>query len=194
MNETQTDQDIVRGLRDGGREAWIALCETYSSRVWMYVARLVGSDDNAVADVFQETMLAVAKAGRNLDAEDTTVWAWLARIGHNQAALYWRRSFRERHAGPIAGETIGSVDGDPVEVLKREQTVDEIRLLLAEMPADSVAILSGKYIDELSIAELVAVFGGTTEGIRSKLARARRDFRERYERLNVDSRITHGED
>src|SRR5688572_13748605 len=86
VSDTLADAKIVEGLQGGHRWAWEALCRQYSPRVWKYVARLVGGEDDAIADVFQETMLAVAKAGRTL-ATDTRIWPWLAAIGHNQAAL-----------------------------------------------------------------------------------------------------------
>ena len=57
-----------------------------------------------------------------------------------------------------------------------------IRRLLLEMDGDYAAVLTAKYIEGLSIVEIVELFGGTTESIRSRLARARKDFRQRYER------------
>ncbi len=50
------------------------------------------------------------------------------------------------------------------------------------MNADAVSLLLGKYLDQLSVRELMDSLGGTHEAVRSRLARARRDFRSRYER------------
>ena len=178
MSETLADAEIVRGLRQGDRRAWEALCHQFSPRIWRYVARLVGRDEDAVADVFQETLLAVARSGRTL-AEDTRLWPWLAAIGHNQAALYWRKSYACREVG-FAIEPRSEVR-DPLDSLLRAETVEFVRSLLAEMNAEAVALLIGKYLDGLSVKELVELMGGTTESVRSRLARARRDFRARYE-------------
>jgi RNA polymerase sigma-70 factor (ECF subfamily) len=182
VNDTLAEKEIVRGLRNGDRRAWEALCKQYSPRVWRYVARLVGSDEEAVADVFQETMLAVAKAGRTLTEETDNLWPWLAAIGHNQAALHWRKAYKR---GPVCPpieprEALGN--HDPLDNLMRAETVDLVRSLLAEMNSEAVTLLMGKYLDGLSVQELVKLLGGTHEGVRSRLARARRDFRSRYER------------
>jgi RNA polymerase sigma-70 factor (ECF subfamily) len=150
------------------------------------VARLVGADTGAVEDVFQETMLAVARAGRNLDLERTTLWAWLAAIGHRQAAQHWRRHYRQP-AATGARLPDSPADEDAADLLLRSETVDSVRWLLAAMPAADAALLMAKYLDELSVAEIVESLGGTVEGVRSKLARARRDFRARYERLDRQS-------
>ena len=72
----------------------------------------------------------------------------------------------------------------PVDVaLQRSDTVQAVRGLLAEMNADHVAMLTAKYLDGLTVPQMVEVMGGTNESLRSRLARARRDFRQRYECL-----------
>lgn len=183
MSDQITDAEIVRGLRQGDRRAWEALCKRYSPRVWRYVARLVGQDEEVVAEVFQETLLAVAKSGCNL-AEDSQLWPWLAAIAHNQTALYWRKNARTRSQGLTTDPSDPMPDPNPLELLLRDEKVKLVRTLLAEMNAESVTLLSAKYLDGLSIAEIVDVMGGTQESVRSRLARARRDFRSRYERAS----------
>lgn len=184
MTDGIDDADLVCGLRLGDRDAWSALCQKYGERLWRYVARLVGNDEDAVADVFQETLMAVAKSGRAIRPE-TTLWPWLSRIGHNQAAFYWRKRYRDRLAPHAAVDTLATADGDPVAALTQMETVESVRVLLAEMNADHVALLTAKYLDNLTVPQILEAFGGTTESVRSSLARARRDFRERYERLRV---------
>ncbi|MEO1994654.1 MAG: sigma factor-like helix-turn-helix DNA-binding protein, partial [Planctomycetaceae bacterium] len=68
----------------------------------------------------------------------------------------------------------------------RLETVAAIRHLLAQLSSEQVAILTAKYLDGLSVAEIVSAMGGTIESVRSRLARARREFRERYERLTKE--------
>ncbi len=180
MSDTLTDAEIVSGLRQGDVRAWEALCTQYRLRLWKYVARLVGRDENVVADIFQETILAVAKAGKTL-TEGSPVWPWLAAIGHNQAALYWRKTSLARRACLNAPSPNHSSNPNPMDQLIKAETADLVRTLLSEMPAEAAAILMGKYLDGLSISQLVQLMGGTTESVRSRLARARREFRKRYE-------------
>lgn len=177
MDQPLTEPQIVRGLQQGDSDAWAALCDMYSVRLWRYVARLIGSNESAVADVFQETMLAVAKAGRSL-SEDTRLWPWLSTIGHNQAAFYWRK--QKQVVQPSVEHRV--FDGvSPEETLCQQETAEAVRVLLSEMNSDYVTVLSAKYIEGLSVEKIVELLGGTSESVRSRLARARRDFRERYE-------------
>ena len=196
MSAELSDLEIVRGLRAGDRDAWDALYEQYRQRVWQYVARLVGSDEDRVADVFQETMLAAARSGRRL-GEETKLWAWLSRISHNQAAFYWRKRYRQRttsldretvdtrslNTGSLnTGSLHADLEGDPAQAFARAEQVESVRRLLAEMDAEHVALLTAKYIDDMTVPQIVASFGGTKGSVRGKLERARDDFRERFSR------------
>ena len=157
-------------------------------RVWRYVARVIGADADAVADAVQETFLAAARNFDQFDPQRGSAWAWLTGIAHRQAALHWRRIGRDRihQAGPSIEEAF--TEDPTTSPLELAETVNIVRRVLAELPHDSAALLAGKYCDGCSIAELVEQFGGTTEGVRSKLARARRDFKNRYK--NASGEVT----
>lgn len=161
------------------RDAWTSLYERYSTRVWRFAARLIGSDSSAVADVVQETFLAAARNFEQFDESRGTHWSWLTGITHRQVAMHWRRAARNR-AEPVAEEA-SSADATTVP-LESAETAAIVRRVLAELPADSAALLTGKYCEGFTIVELREQLGGTTEGTRSKLARARREFRMRYEK------------
>ena len=186
MSEEPNQREIVAGLREGSRDAWNALCQQYSSRVWCYVARLIGSDQQAVADCYQETLLAVAKAGRTIAAE-THLWSWLATIAHNQAALYWRKQYQTTTEAVPLDSLANRRAMQPADLMAQGELVTAVRKLLAEMQPDQVALLTAKYLDGQSIAHMVEQFGGTTEAMRSRLARARREFRRRYEQLTPEN-------
>lgn len=185
MTNQASEAEIVAGLRNGEPAAWDALCNRFDQRLWQYVARLIGADQAAVADVFQETMLAVARSGRNLRS-DSRLWPWLIAIAHNQTALFWRR--RYRHAGSSDGlDTLPeAVAADPAVALSKIETVQAVRRMLADMDPDHVYLLTAKYIDGLSVTEIVELWGGTSESVRSRLARARQNFRERYQRVSAE--------
>lgn len=183
-----SEQEIVQGLREGNRAAWDQLCQRYGPRVWQFLARLLGRDPQLVADLYQDTLLAVARSGRNL-AVESKLWPWLSTIAHNQVALHWRKQYRRQR--DIQAESNGDVVdpapySDPTSALERLESVQSVRRLMAEMPAEHVAVLTAKYLDELSVADMVTLLGGTVESVRSRLARARRDFRARYEQCETE--------
>ena len=50
--------------------------------------------------------------------------------------------------------------GDPIEKIFRGETVDAVRSVLAEMTAESVAVLVFKYVDGHTVSQIVEVSGG----------------------------------
>lgn len=176
----------MTGLQSGRPEAWSALCEVYSEPLWRYVARRLGSNQDAVADAVQETFLAAASAAGNFDPERGTTWSWLTGIAHNQVALHWRKLAAQR-ADPAEPHFDDSPGGaaSPEDGLLTDDLVERVRHILSELPADYASCLIAKYNEDLSIERMVARFGGTVESVRSKLARARREFKKRYEAATV---------
>ncbi|MDP1797504.1 MAG: sigma-70 family RNA polymerase sigma factor [Planctomycetaceae bacterium] len=184
---------VIRGLRDGNREAWSALYRGYSADVWRYVARLVGPQSADVADVVQETLLAAARSARQFDVSKGTLWSWLAGIAHRQAALANRRAHRATRvvalaeSGAAVFRTLCETDLAVDAIWERQELVEIVRWLLAEMSPEYAGLLTGKYLDEASIEDLSQQWGGSIEATKSKLARARREFREQFERVTRTS-------
>jgi RNA polymerase sigma-70 factor (ECF subfamily) len=184
------EQAVFRRLRSGDRDAWTALYDRYSEDVWRYVARLIGPDAAAVADVVQEVFLAAARGARRFDPDRGTPWAWLAGIAHHQIGAWWRQRGRAARLHVLLES--GQVDlrrlldsVEPVDdLLQRRELVDLVRFVLAELPPDYAALLTAKYQDDQSLEELASRQGGTTESVKSKLARARCEFKSKFERLN----------
>ena len=176
-------------MRSGDRDAWTALYDRYSEDVWRYVARLIGPDAAAVADVVQEVFLAAAKGARRFDPDRGTPWAWLAGIAHHQTAAWWREQGRAARLQTLLESGQAEIQQllrstEPVEgLLERRELVDVVRYVLAELPSDYAALLTAKYQEDQSLDELAARWSASVEAVKSKLARARREFRRKFERL-----------
>jgi RNA polymerase sigma-70 factor (ECF subfamily) len=184
---------VIRGLRDGSREAWTALYDGYCAEVWRYVGRLLGAHAADVADVVQETFIAAARSARHFDTGRGTLWSWLAGIAHHQASAYWRRV--EQAARLRALAEVGAVvlrqwlegSESPDGLCERGELIDLVRRVLSELSADYAALLTAKYLDERSLDDLARQFGSSAEAIKSKLARARREFRTKFELLTRET-------
>jgi RNA polymerase sigma-70 factor (ECF subfamily) len=185
-------QVVIHGLRLGDRDAWSALYDGYSVDLWRYVARLVGAETTSVADIVQETFLAAARSARQFDPERGSLWAWLTGIAHHQSSLYWRQVHklqRLKELVEIRGDELRRwIEGGEAadEPWQRQELADAVRGVLADLPPDYAALLTAKYLDDRSLEELSSESGGSVDAIKSKLARARREFRSRMELLVRD--------
>ena len=176
---------VICGLQTGNREAWAALYDGYSTDVWRYVARLVGPEVADVADVVQDTFLAAARSARSFDSGRGSLWGWLTGIAHHHVSLSWRQINKaarlQKLAEAHAGELHRWLDDSEFEPLTLEQSelAELVRGVLAELPSDYAALLTAKYLDERSLDDLSRQWGQSVEALKSKLARARREFRRR---------------
>ena len=187
--EEPDQQAVIRGLRNGQQDSWTALYDGYSADLWRYVARLIGSSSGDIADVVQETFLAAARSARQFDPERGTLWAWLTGIAHHHVSLYWRQTHKRSRLMELvesrALELSYWIEGrdELIDLWERQELVDLVRATLGQMSADYASVLTAKYLDDQSLDEIAAKDGGSTDAIKSKLARARREFRTRFERI-----------
>jgi RNA polymerase sigma-70 factor (ECF subfamily) len=186
-----SDEDqlaVIRGLREGKSNAWTTLYDGYSADVWRYVARLVGQDAGGVADVVQETFLAAARSARQFDPARGSVWAWLVGIAHHQVKVHWRQAARAARVKALAEsgalEVLRWLDAPHDDFLERRELGDLVRSVLAELPSDYAALLAAKYMDDASLEELARQTSSSVEATKSKLARARREFRAKFEQMS----------
>ena len=192
MLDEPEQRTVIRGLRDGQRDAWTMLYDGYSADVWRYVARLIGPAAADVADIVQETFLAAARSARSFDANRGTLGNWLTGIAHHQTSLYWRQLNKVARLKELAQAGAGDLKrwldeaNHEDELWQRQELTDLVRATLAALSSDYAVLLTAKYLDDQSLEEIAADMGGTVDSIKSKLARARRDFRARFERVTRD--------
>jgi RNA polymerase sigma-70 factor (ECF subfamily) len=191
--DEQHSLTVIHGLRDGCRDAWTALYRGYSGDIWRYVARLLGPESPEIGDVVQETFLAAARSARTFDSTRGTLWSWLTGIAHRQVALAARRNHRATRVLQLAESGMLNIpwlgDGSeiPDAVWERRELTEIVRWTLAELSPEYAALLAGKYLDEHSLETLSEQWGSTVDAIKSKLARARREFRELFQRVTRSS-------
>ena len=188
MDPEKAEQQIACGLRDGQTDAWRSLYDAYARQVWCVVARQMGPDAADVADVVQETFLAAARSARQYDSARGSLWMWLCGIARRHVALHFRS--RQRHErlrekstaltaqGQQTIHWLESPDPGPGEMLAQKELAGLVRTVLAELPLDYEMLLAAKYFEGISDDELAGQEACSSDAIRSKLARARRAFRE----------------
>ena len=182
MLDADQQTAVAQGLAAGRPEAWTALYDAYAADVWRYAARLLGDDAQGVGDIVQETLMAAARSARAFDPSRGTLVSWLMGITHRQAAQYFRRSLRMPIAAPHEHQDLTSAEAGPADELLRRERADQVRLILADMPAEHAWLLTAKYVDGAPIAAISQQLGVGEEAVRSKLARARRLFRQAISR------------
>src|SRR5687768_9407772 len=193
--DAHEEQRLAQQLRAGSSQAWQALYDAFAERIWRAVARRAGPQAADVADIVQETFLAAARSARAYDSDRGSLWLWICGIARNQAALFYRRrQTRPREQLGEAGATIdrhglqwlAGREDEPAALLATEELGAAVRTALARLPLEYETLLVGKYLDDLTLEQLAAADDSNAAAVSSKLARARRAFRDAFAKMAGD--------
>jgi len=179
MIDATEERTLALGLRDGSPDAWRAFYNAFAERVWRSVARLIGASQNDIADVVQETFIAAARSARGYDENRGALWNWLWGIARRQLALHFRKQNQQdrlKRAAQVLAN--GATTTEPHEA---KELAEFVRAILTEIPEDYADALTARYLDDVSVGQMAMNERSTETAIRSRLARARSTFRERYE-------------
>ncbi|SIO56591.1 RNA polymerase sigma-70 factor, ECF subfamily [Singulisphaera sp. GP187] len=184
------DVRLMLQVRDDVQGAFEVLVERYQHRLVGIMVHVIGRGEEA-EDLTQEVFLRVyrARKGYRPRAKFST---WLFTIANNLALNHLREKGRNPSAA-TGNAGLGSQENRPVvdRVPGREATAsaqlrkvelsDVVREALDGLGEDQkVAVLLNKF-EEMSYAEIAEVMGRSEAAIKSLLARARNQLRERLE-------------
>jgi RNA polymerase sigma-70 factor (ECF subfamily) len=143
--------------------------------VYGYLVRRCGSVELA-EDLTSSTFLAAADALRRNVADDLSV-PWLVGVARHKLVDHWRhRAVAERALQVLDGGA-----ADPVDPMDEIVDADAARRVLLTLAPDHRAVLTLRYVDDLTVPETADLLGRSIHATESLLARARRAFRDATE-------------
>jgi RNA polymerase sigma-70 factor (ECF subfamily) len=185
------DVRLMLQVRNEMPGAFEALVERYQNRLVGILFLLVGNQDEA-EDLAQEVFLRIFKARRGYrpTAKFST---WLFTIANN-LAFNQKRSKTRKPVVPLkaedglasgampaatGGHTLYARDGTPSAQMRKVELSDVVREALDVLGEDQkMAVLLNKY-EEMSYAEIAGIMGRSESAVKSLLARARNELRDR---------------
>jgi RNA polymerase sigma-70 factor, ECF subfamily len=181
------DRRLVERFLRGDARAFELLFRKHQSYAFNVAYGLVGNSDDA-ADITQEAFLRVH---RNMERfrGDASFTTWLYRVVVNLAITELRRRTRSR---TLLMEDIAPAeawrseeDGDDAPALHLEIDAERetVQQVLKHLPADYRAVLVLRHFQQLAYEEMCQVLGLTMSQVKTRLHRARRMFKERYQCL-----------
>lgn len=160
------------------REAALADARRALTEVYRYLHHRCGSAALA-EDLTSESLLAAVDRLLAGDIDRISV-AYVVGIARHKLIDHWRRAERDRrhlelHHGPEDG-THSDVVFEP----------GRSSLALAAISPMQRAALTLRYLDDLTVPDVAAALGRSIEATETLLMRAKRAFRDAYERLETD--------
>lgn len=161
------------------------MVSAYERRIYNVALKLTGDSDDA-ADLTQETFLRAFRAWGRFRGESAT-YTWLYRIVVNLNKDRIGREVRRREretsidtgssqSGPI---DIEDVSDTPHKEAERYEARDLLAEAIRDLPDGYRECVVLKDIEGLSYEEIAQVMDITVEAVRSRLARARQQLRQR---------------
>jgi RNA polymerase sigma-70 factor, ECF subfamily len=182
------DVRLMLQVRDDVQGAFEVLVGRYQHRLVAVLVHLIGRHDEA-EDLAQDVFLRIyrARKGYKPKAKFST---WLFTIANNLALNHLRGKGRnptvpleggDRQANRPAEERVLARDGTPSAQLRQLELSEVVRTALDSLGEDQkLAVLLNKF-EEMSYAEIAEVMGRSEAAVKSLLARARTNLRERLE-------------
>jgi len=161
---------------EGVTQRFLALYNAALPYVYGYLLARCGRAVLA-EELTSETMLAAVDAVRRQPPASLST-AWLLGIARHKLVDYWRRLGREeRSLRTIADREAGELAEDPWDIhldgLRARETLERLA-------ATHRAVLTLRYLDDLSVAEVADILDRTLHATEALLVRARLAFRNAY--------------
>lgn len=190
---TQISIDKALALRvgRGDEQAFEEFFTEYFPRLYRFALTRTDGDEAVAEEAVQRTLCNVMYRMDSYRGE-APLFTWLCTICRNELSAYFRKAGREEtFAQPVednpeihaALARITDEDEDPVSERQRDEIARYVQATLEELPENYALALERKYMQGLSVAEIAAELGLGEKAAESVLTRARKAFREGFERL-----------
>jgi len=145
--------------------------DQYVDRIYSYIYHRVGQPDVAedlTGQVFMR-MLEAVQTGRGWRSSFS---GWLYRIAHNLVIDHYRRRKRAtfvdlEDAAPVQAQT-----GDPVRSSETQFERERLRSALAKLTDEQAQVISLRFLEDLSIAEVAEMLDKTEGAVKALQYRA----------------------
>jgi len=171
--EVRTESYYINRVRQGEKEAFSWLVDTYKDMVYTICIRMltVESDaEEAAQDVF-------VKAYRSIQGFQgkSKFSTWLYRIAYNQCISVIRKKVKMIDLMDEMPETeVNEEDISGLDSISAKERSKYLQMAIEALPETDGVVVTLFYYDELSLDEIAEITGLTSGNIRIKLHRSRK--------------------
>ncbi|MCC6441991.1 MAG: RNA polymerase sigma factor [Armatimonadetes bacterium] len=178
------DMDAVERFKQGDARAFEWLFRKYQTYVYNIGYSILGNSEDA-GDLVQESFLSVHRSIKTFNRR-SAFSTWLYKIAYNQSITLLRKRRGHVSLEDIQEEGFEPQDGESVEAIVQARDAQaEIHRVLETLPPDYRAVLALRHFQDLSYEEIAEVVGASVAAIKIRLHRARKMFKDQYERLQA---------
>lgn len=152
-------------------------------RIYRYLLAQVGTAEDA-ADLTQTVFLRAFQSLHRFRGDETAFPAWLFRIARNAATDAHRR--RKPTTSWEALAFAPSIDQQFEIDATRDERLDRLRTLVANLTPDQRELLSLRFAGELTTRQIAALLGRSEDAVKKQLSRTIHSLKEHYRHERMD--------
>lgn len=165
-----TNELLVLRCQEGDIVAFEQLVACWQERLWRHAWRLTG-DKDAAWDAIQDAWIGISRGLRNL-ADPAAFPAWAYQIVSHKCRDWLRRRRRERQLDELYRAEASETCDPP------QRQYESLKEALTQLSGPDRAILSLRYQDSFSTAEIAAILEIPEGTVKSRLFHARKRLKQ----------------
>jgi RNA polymerase sigma-70 factor, ECF subfamily len=179
---THNDNELVKRIKSGEKNAFKTLYLKYSDLLFVYILHRLNKDKDAANDIWQETWVVLVEKINEFQFK-SNIFTWLCAIAKNKIADYYRNAKKQEPFKNI-DKLQFDIDAEELEIdlIDIETQVDVIAIL-ANLKDEYRYLLVAKYIENKGIDEISQEISKSYKATESKLTRARDAFRKEFKKI-----------
>ena len=187
---TLQDEQLVSLYANGENGAFDVLLQRHQGRVFSYIMNIV-KDKDLADDLFQETFVkAIVTINQGRYTENGKFPAWITRIAHNLIIDYFRQ---EKSLAQLSCDD-GNVnilnrkelsDETIEDSIVREQILNDVRLLVGQLPPLQREVLEMRYYQDMSFKEIAENTGVSSNTALGRMRYAILNLRKIADERNI---------
>jgi RNA polymerase sigma-70 factor (ECF subfamily) len=190
------DDELFSRFIEGNDDAYVALYRRYGARLLSYIESLVGREDRAADDLYQETFLRLFRERTRHHSQPQipikNVGGWLFRVARN-LTLNHLRSAKYLAEFPANNDEIlfttveeahADLFGDGMD---EESLLRAVRSVVDTLPSGLREVFILREVNGMSYEETAEIVGCSEEAARMRMSRARSAIRRALQAFFVES-------
>ncbi|MFO7565264.1 MAG: RNA polymerase sigma factor [Enhygromyxa sp.] len=174
------DSELLAAWRDGDKLAGSELFGRHFNSLYRFFASKVGDD---AEELVQRSFLAALESAERFRG-DASVRTWLFAIARNILRQWiWERDRTTRREQVLEHSSVAALGLGPSSALDLAREHKQLAAALQRIPIDSQIVLELFYWEQLTAAEIAAVFECPEGTVRGRIARARQQLRAELDQI-----------
>ncbi len=165
------EAELLAGAMNFDEKALGEIYDRYEVKIYTYIYRRTGQQALA-EDLTAQVFLKMLEAIRKRKAWHSSFSGWLYRIAHNIVVDYYRRRDRQQQVSIDDFPILTSSNDNPVRFAELRLDAERLRSAIRRLTADQAEVVSLRFLEGYSIAEVARMMGKTDGAIKALQYRA----------------------